>query len=140
MRVVLDTNIIVSRFLTPHGRVARIIDLWEQGAFDLLTSDVILREYVRVLNYPRLRPVHRLSDAQLTEIEESFREFTELVEPDETPAVVVDDPDDDHFLACADSGRADCLVTGDPHLLKLGSYSGIPILSPADFLARFFSE
>lgn len=138
MRVVLDTNIIVSRYLTPHGRVARIVDLWEQGALDLLTSEVILREYVRVLNYPRLRPVHRLADAQLVEIEESFREFTELVEPDETPAVVEDDPDDDHFLACADYGGADCLVTGDPHLLKLGSYKGIPILSPADFLTRFF--
>jgi len=138
VRVVLDTNIIVSRYLTPHGRVARIVDLWEQGALDLLTSEVILREYVRVLNYPRLRPVHRLTDAQLVEIEESFREFTELVEPVETPAVVEDDPDDDHFLACADSGGADCLVTGDPHLLKLGSYKGISILSPADFLTRFF--
>jgi putative PIN family toxin of toxin-antitoxin system len=140
VRVVLDTNIIVSRYLTPHGRVARIVDLWEQGALDLLTSEVILREYVRVLNYPRLRPVHRLADAQLVEIEESFREFTELVEPVETPAVVEDDPDDDHFLACADSGGADCLVTGDPHLLKLGSYKGISILSPADFLIRFFPE
>jgi putative PIN family toxin of toxin-antitoxin system len=138
VRVVLDTNIIVSRYLTPHGRVARIVDLWEQGALDLLTSEVILREYVRVLNYPRLRPVHRLADAQLVEIEESFREFTELVEPDETPAVVEDDPDDDHFLACADYGGADCLVTSDPHLLKLGSYKGISILSPADFLTRFF--
>ena len=140
MRVVLDTNIIVSRYLTLHGRVARIVDLWEQGALDLLTSEVILREYVRVLNYPRLRPVHRLADAQLVEIEESFREFTQLVEPVETPAVVEDDPDDDHFLACADSGGADCLVTGDPHLLKLGSYKGISILSPADFLIRFFPE
>jgi len=138
VRVVLDTNIVVSRFLTPHGRVARIVDLWEQGALDLLTSEVILREYVRVLNYPRLRSVHRLTDAQLAEIDEAFREFTELIEPNETPAVVVDDPDDDHFLACAASGGADCLVTGDPHLLKLGSFSGIPILSPTDFLTRFF--
>lgn len=138
MRIVLDTNIIVSRYLTPHGRVARIVDLWEQGEFDLLTSEVILNEYVRVLHYPRLRPVHHLTDLQLAEIDESFREFTELVEPHETPAVVADDPDDDHFLACADSGAADCLVTGDPHLLTLGSYKGIPILSPADFLSRFF--
>ena len=73
MRVVLDANIIVGRYLTPHGRVARIIDLWEQGGFDLLTSDVILNEYVRVLNYPRLRSLHQLTDAQLTDIEESFR-------------------------------------------------------------------
>lgn len=140
MRIVLDTNIMLSRYLTPHGRVARIVDLWEQGAIDLLTSEAILNEYVRVLNYSRLRQVHRLTDAQLAEIDESFREFTEFVEPRETPAVVKDDPDDDHFLACADCGHADCLVTGDPHLLKLGSYKDIPILSPADFLSRFFLD
>jgi predicted nucleic acid-binding protein len=54
--------------------------------------------------------------------------------------MVIDDPDDDHFLACADTGGADCLVTGAPHLLKLSSHKGIPILSPTDFLARFFPE
>lgn len=140
MRFVLDTNVIVSRYLSPHGRVARIVDLWEQGAFDLLISEVILSEYARVLRYSRLRPIHGLTDAQLAEIDEAFQEFTELVVPDETPAVVEDDPDDDHFLACADSGAADGIVTGDPHLLKLGIYKGISILSPAEFLSRYFPE
>jgi len=140
VRVVLDTNIIISRYLTPYGRVARVVDLWEQGAFELLTSDIILAEYARVLRYPRLRRGHQLTEYQLAEIDEAFRELTDYVDPDETPAVVEDDPDDDHFLACADSGGADCLVTGDPHLLNLGSYKGIPILSPADFLNRFFPE
>lgn len=140
MRIVLDTNIIVSRYLTPRGRVARVVDLWEQGAFDLLVSEVILSEYAQVLDYPHLRTVHRLTDAQLAEIDEALREFTELVVPEETPAVVKDDADDDHLLACADSGGADCLVTGDRHLLELGTYKGIPILRPADFLDRFFPE
>lgn len=140
MRIVLDTNVIISRYLTPQGRVARIVDLWEQGAFDLLISEVILKEYARVLRYPRLRPVHHLTDAQLAEIDESFLEFAELVAPEKTPSVIKNDPDDDHFLACADSGGADCLVTGDPHLLKLGSCNQVPILSPADFLDRFFPE
>jgi len=49
VRVVLDTNIIVSSYLTPHGRVARLIELWEQSAFELLVSEAILSEYVRVL-------------------------------------------------------------------------------------------
>ncbi len=89
---------------------------------------------------PESRRAGYSATRKVAEIEESFREFTELIEPDETPAMVEDDPDDDHFLACAVSGRADCLVTGDPHLLKLGSYKGIPILSPADFLTRFFPE
>lgn len=140
MRVVLDTNIIISRYLTPYGNVARIVDLWEQGAFELLVSDVILSEYARVLRYPRLRRGHQLTDIQLAEIDDAFQEFTELVAPDETPDVVEDDPDDNHFLAAAEAGNANCLVTGDPHLLTLGSYKDIPILSPADFLRRFFPE
>lgn len=140
MRIVLDTNIVVSRFLTPHGRVARILHLWEGGAFELLVSEAILTEYGQVLCYPRLLRIHHLTDAQLTEIEEAFREFSELVIPGKTPAVIEDDPDDDHLLACAVSGGADCLVTGDDHLLRLGSYEGIPILAPAVFLARFFPD
>jgi putative PIN family toxin of toxin-antitoxin system len=140
MRVVLDTNVIISSYLTPHGRVARIVTLWEQGAIDVLVSDVILDEYARVLRYPRHRKAHQLTDDQLADIDEAFREFSEYIEPEDTPAVVEEDPDDDHFLACADWGRADCLVSGDPHLLKLDYYKGIPILSPAAFLKQFFSE
>ena len=140
MRVVLDTNVIISRYLTPLGRVARIIGLWEQDAFDLVVSDVILDEYARVLRYPRLRSVHHLTEGQLDEIGLALRSFAEIVTPTETPAVVADDPDDDYFLACAVTGQADCLVTGDPHLLRLGNYETIPILSPADFLGRFFPD
>jgi putative PIN family toxin of toxin-antitoxin system len=140
MRVILDTNVIISRYLTPHGRVARIIDLWEADAFDLVVSEVILGEYSRVLRYPRHRRVHQLSDEQLLEIEDAFRLFTEPVEPDPIPAVISKDPDDDHFIAASVSARVDALVTGDPHLLELETYGGIPILSPAEFLARFFPE
>ncbi len=51
--------------------------------------------------------------------------------------MVTEDLDDDHCLACAITGGSDCLVTGDPRLLKLGTFKGIPILSPTDFLTRF---
>ncbi len=106
----------------------------------MVVSEDILTEYGQVLRYPRLLCIHRLTDAQLTEIEEAFREFSELVVPGKTPAVIEDDPDDDHLLACAVSGGTDCLVAGDDHLLRLGSYKGIPILAPAAFLARFFPD
>ncbi len=138
MRVVLDTNVIISRYLTPHGRVARIIDLWEANAFDLIVSVAVLSEYDRVLHYPRHRRVHRLTDDQLVDIADAFQEFSVLVVPPATPAVVEEDPDDDHFLAAADAGAVDCLVTGDPHLLGLGEYKNIPVLRPAEFLDRFF--
>lgn len=137
MRVVLDTNVIISRYLTPRGRVARIVDLWEQGEFEVVTSEPILYEYAEVLRYPYQRSVHGLSDAELAEIDAAFEEFTEVVTPTETPAVIEADPDDDHILAAADTARVDCIVSGDKHLLQLAVYKGIPIVSPADFLSRF---
>lgn len=140
MRVVIDTNVIISRYLTPHGRVAHIVDLWEANAFELIVSEEILAEYARVIRYPRLRLIHRLTDSQLAEIDEALREFSEPSAPDETPAVIQEDPDDDHFLAASVAGTVDCLVTGDLHLLKLGSYQDIPILTPAEFLSRFFPD
>jgi putative PIN family toxin of toxin-antitoxin system len=140
MRVVLDTNVIISSYLTPQGRVARILNLWEQEAFDLLVSEPILQEYARVLAYPRHRKVHKLNDQSLAEIVDAFRELAEIVDPLVTPAVISDDPDDDHFLACAESGHADYIISGDSHLRALVVYEGIPILSPAEFLSRISSS
>jgi uncharacterized protein len=51
-------------------------------------------------------------------------------------AVIVDDPDDDRVLECAIAGRADFIVSGDRHLLKLGSYDGVSILTVRNFLDR----
>lgn len=99
-----------------------------------------MTEYGRALHYPRHRRRHRLTDAQLEEISEAFREFSELVTPGETPDVIEADPDDNHFLAAGDMGKVDCILSGDPQLLDLGSYHDIPILSPAEFLRRYFPE
>jgi putative PIN family toxin of toxin-antitoxin system len=99
-----------------------------------------LREYARVLRYPYQRSKHQLTDAELAEIDAAFEEITEIVSPIRTPAVIAEDPDDDHILAAADTARVNCIVTGDKHLLRLGSYKGIPILAPAEFLARFYPD
>ena len=140
MRVVLDTNLIISRYLSPGGRVARLFDLWESGAFEVLASEAMLDEYARALRYPHLSARHGLSESRLAEIDEAFRELSTRVEASSVTPVVVDDPDDDVFLACAVSGGADVLVSGDGHLRRPGAHQGIPILTPAEFLVRFFPE
>lgn len=89
-------------------------------------------------DYPQSK--HQFTETELAEIDAAFEELTEVVTPTKTPAVIKQDPDDDHILAAADTARVECIVTGDKHLLQLGSYKGIPILSPADFLSRFFPE
>src|SRR5919202_1831035 len=101
MRVVVDTNVVVSRYVAPRGRPAQVLNHWQQGDFDLLVSEPILREYERVLGYDHVRTRHLMSDEEITDIIEDFGEFAIVVDPSEKLAVVKDDPDDDKFLECA---------------------------------------
>jgi putative PIN family toxin of toxin-antitoxin system len=135
MRVVVDTNLVVSRALVPRGIPAQILAAWRDELFELLVSEPILAEYQRVLGYGRLRAKHKRSDEQIAEIIEEFRAFATLVDPTRPIMAVVDDQDDDKFIECAVAGEADVIVSGDPHLLSLREYEGLPILKPAAFLA-----
>jgi hypothetical protein len=67
-------------------------------------------------------------------IQQDMSGFANHVTPTETVAVVPDDPNDDHVVACAAGARSDYLISGDKHLLKLGSFRGTRIIKVADFL------
>ena len=135
MRVVVDTNVVVSRYLVPQGKPARILSHWEEGDFDLLVSEPILDECRRVLRYDRLRARHGMNDAAIEQVIVGLRTFATMVVPRQAIRAVDSDPDDDKFLECAVAGGAEFVVSGDRHLLDLGSYQGIQILPPAAFLA-----
>ncbi len=140
MRVVLDTNILVSRFLVPNGNSARIIKQWEAGAFELLVSAEILSECREVLGYKRIRKKYQLADEEVERFITSLREQATVVEPTVALNTVTADPDDNRILECAQAGDADYLVSGDAYLLNLGQYKDIQILSPAVFLAVLHRE
>ena len=134
MRVVLDTNCIISRYLSPSGTPAHIFQYWEQGAFTLVISEPILAEIERVFSYPRINNRLRLSDKEIAGIVAGLATFGELVSPEQRLHVVEADPDDDMFIECAVEGKADYLVSGDPHLTDIKEYQGIQILTPAQFI------
>lgn len=140
MRVVVDTNGVVSRAISPTGAPAEILRRWRAGGIELAVSADILAEYERALGYGRVRARHGQSPEDIRETIEEFREFAILVEPEETPALVRDDPDDDKFLWCADAVQAQFVITRDEHLLRLHSYKGTRIVSPAAFLTFLRSE
>jgi putative PIN family toxin of toxin-antitoxin system len=135
MRVVVDTNVVVSRYLSALGPPAQVLDQWENGIFELLVSEPILTEYRRVLLYPRLAALHGMSATEIDTVITSFRGSSIVVAPTQVLAVVTDDPSDNRFLECAEEGGADYVVSGDAHLLAVGEYRGIQILRPAAFLA-----
>lgn len=133
MRVVLDTNVIVSAFLVALGAPARIVAAWHRGVFELVVSPSLLAEYAEVLNYDRVRRRHRMTPERIAAEVQDIESLAIVVEPDAVPSVIEADPDDDEVLACALAGEADYIVSGDPHLLDLREYQGIRILSPAAF-------
>lgn len=133
MRVVIDTNILVSRYLTPHGLAGQILRLWRDERFELLVSEATLEELRDVLQRPSIRGRGQLSLRQIDEIIEGFRISATVVSPTETIQVVVD-PDDDKFLECAVAGGAELIVSRDPHLLDVKEYRGIRLVTPLTFL------
>jgi predicted nucleic acid-binding protein len=67
---------------------------------------------------------------------EGYAALTTVVVPAIITPVIIEDPDDDAVLACAVAAKVDLVVSGDPHLVKLAQYEGIPIVTPADAVER----
>ncbi|MCC6167944.1 MAG: putative toxin-antitoxin system toxin component, PIN family [Caldilineaceae bacterium] len=134
MRVVFDTNVFVSALLAPQGIPSQLFQLWEVHLFDILVSEASLEELARVLRYPKIRKRLRVSDAELDDYVRLLRAKVVVVAPQERVEAVTDDASDNVYLEIALAGKADCVVTGDRHLLQLEQYQGILILTPADFL------
>ena len=135
MRLVLDTTIVVSSFLSPTGAPGRIIELWQDETFEVAASEPILAEYGRVLGYEHIRARHRMSDDEIDQASTQLRQAVILVEPTERIVAIAADPADDMFLECAVAANAEYIISRDPHLLNIGEFRGIQILSPGAFLA-----
>lgn len=139
MRVVLDTNVLVSALLSPQGIPSQLLQLWELHLFDILVSDASLDELARVLRYPKIRRRLRVSDADLDDYVHLLGEKAIRVEPQQSVQAVSADASDNVYLEIALAGQAHCVVTGDRHLLHLEQYQGILILTPAAFLDQLTS-
>jgi hypothetical protein len=126
--LVIDTNVLISSFF--GGNPKRVIDLWRTGKAVLCLSDEILEEYLRVI--ARL-PIAPETKRGLLAILQEKRNI-ELFSPVRHHAVIREDPEDDKFIDCAVEAKADCIISGDAHLLKVKGYQTIAIHSPKDFL------
>lgn len=128
--IVLDTNVLVSALLTPFRAPARVLDAMLARRVRLVFDDRILGEYAEVLARPRF--VFDAND--VNEVLAFIREEgLKAVAP--PLGIALPDPDDVMFVEVAVTGRADAIVTGDKRRLPQERYDGIPVLSPAEFLA-----
>lgn len=129
MRVVLDTNVLISALLF-KGTLSRLVGLWTTGRIVPLVTKATFSEFLTVLSYPKF---NLTEDEIRIIVHDCFVPFAEVVEETRPVSGVCADPDDDMFLTCGVSGMARILVTGDQALLDLKEYEDLSIVSPAMF-------
>lgn len=136
LRVVLDTNIVVSALLW-GGLPGQLFEMAaRQEHFITLLTEDLLAETIRVLSRPKFAERIAAHGVQIERIREVYRLASDMVEPVTVPDGVVRDVKDVMVLGCALGGRADAIVSGDNDLLALNSYEYIPIVTAKTFLRR----
>lgn len=135
MRVVADTNIVVSGLLW-KGNPRRVLDAARNGTIDLFTSIVLLTELEDVLNRERFAERLASADVSSRELVFGYAALASVIQPAKIEPVIFADPDDDAVLACAIAAQAEIVVSGDSHLLGLSQYRDIAILTAADLAMK----
>jgi putative PIN family toxin of toxin-antitoxin system len=134
MRVVFDTNVLISAFLVPGGHGERALLLAIRRRFRLCTSVAILTETAN-----KLRGKFGQSDADIKQALRLISRHAEVLRPALRVDVLEDQPDN-RILECAVAAGADLVVTGDRHLLRLRTFRGIPIVRLRDLIRSFPDE
>jgi len=144
MRVTLDTNILVSAFIAKHGHSANVLELaLTLEGLELVLSRPILQELGDVLRREEVRTRFTYTDRDIKQIMSVLQRSARMVPVESRFRVVKDDPKDDVILGTAYDGKAEYIVSGDRHLLKMGRFKGIRIVNPkqmAKILARKFPQ
>lgn len=137
MRLVIDTNELLSAAMSSASPPAQLFALWRSRKFDLLTCAEQIDEIARVTRYPKIRT--RLAPALAGRLINRLRDLAIVVEKlpkvDRSP-----DPGDNYLLALAEAGEAQLLITGDKPLLRLNRYKSTRIVTLADLVSLLKSQ
>lgn len=136
MRVVLDTNVIVSALLY-GGKPKRIMDLATKGTILAITSEVLLKELASTLY--RLSQKYQYNDFDIAAALQHIAAWSDIVEPKIPISALADDPDN-RVLEAAVTGSCGWVITGDKRFLELGTYKDIKIVTVSNFLEELKHE
>lgn len=133
MRVVADTNLIVSAFLW-GGTPRRVLNAAEAGEFELFTSRGLITELEDVLSRAKFAERLRRTRFSAAFLLARYTQLATLIAAAETDVAELRDRDDAAVIACALAARADLIVSGDQDLLVLKTYRRIRIVTAAEAL------
>jgi putative PIN family toxin of toxin-antitoxin system len=134
IKVVLDNNVFVSAVIKPDSNPGRILQLVENGGIELCVSPEILEELKATLAYPKLKKIHRHDARWIAGFIRELCETARMTPGKMVIEVIVDDPSDNIYLACALEAQADFIISGDHHPTDLVEFRDIRIVNPAAFL------
>jgi putative PIN family toxin of toxin-antitoxin system len=133
LKVVLDANVWVSALLW-GGKPAEIVKAAEKGRIVVLLTEEIAGEISQVLAYPKIAKVYQAAGLRREDLVETVLKIGKFIQATRKVHVVVEHPADDKFVECALAANAAYIVSGDKHLLKVGSYKKTRILPVSEFL------
>lgn len=133
--IVADTNVLVSALFW-EGNESKIMDMVEGGSLRLVTSLPILNELKKVLTHEKFK----LDEETANERVEYLLVLADLVSPRRKVNAIKEDPPDNRILECAQEGNVEYVVSGDGHLLKLGKFRKIKIVTARELLGILQSE
>lgn len=136
LRAVIDTSVMVSVAFAKEGLTRKLRDLIADDAFTLVTSKAIMKELYEVLHYPHIVKRFKPVNEDIDEFIGMLMEKSVIIEGTYTVEGVSEDPKDDMFIACAMEGKADYIVSRDPHLRNLKHYHGIQIVDATAFISE----
>lgn len=126
MRVVIDTNVIISGIFWT-GPPYECLNIWRHKKMTVICSEDILEEITAVLME------FKMSEAQINGWREFITRNSVMVQP-KNKVDICSDKEDNKFLEAAETGKADYIITGDKHLLTLKRYTNMKIMNPSEFI------
>ena len=135
MRAVIDTGVFVSALIHKQGTTGDVLRALRDGRFTAIYTTDIMVEIIDVLGRAGFRTKYHIEPDDITALVNLIRLRGELVTPNRK-VTACRDPKDDKFLEVALATQTDCIVSGDGDLLDMTSFKEIPVLRPAEFLAR----
>ena len=141
LRVVIDTNVLVSALLSKKGTPARVLDAWRERKFLVITSEEAILEVERVLEELASTEKYVISNEDIASILNLLRKDAILVPGQiDTKGAIPHNPDDEKFLSIALEGEANIIISGDKHLLDLTSYQEVTIQNARQLIDALKAE
>jgi uncharacterized protein len=131
MKIVFDTNVILSAFLT-QGLSSRVLDI----CIDL--HEIIISPWIFNEVSKKLKDKFKLSVQQLDRVTNYIHSEFKIIKPSGNKPAICHDEDDNNILHIAEYLKADLIITGDKDLLVLEKYTGINIVSPRIFMEKYY--